>query len=198
MVLFIFPLFVPVQHNSVHFAHLFFFVIILVSKHDCHAYLDHCFLNISSFLSQNGVSSTTSSNLVSEIAKARQHIKSSLERVDGASGLGGAGGELLDRISSLEKDNSQLHGVIDGLQKLVISLEGRLNKLEGGKTPAAPAKSAPAPAKPGMHIFFFFILQILIFWFLFKHQQQLMMMTLTFLDPMKKMMKKLRRSRQIV
>lgn len=100
-------------------------------------------------LSQNGISSSGTSNLVSEIAKARQHIKSSLERVDGASNLNGAG-ELLDRLSSLEKDNSTLRGVVDGLQKLVISLEGRLNKLEGGATTvqakAAPAASKPAPA----------------------------------------------------
>jgi elongation factor 1-delta len=69
-----------------------------------------------------------------------------LERVDGASALNGAG-ELLDRISSLEKDNSSLRGIVDGLQKLVISLEGRLNKLEGGS--AAPAsKPTPAASKP--------------------------------------------------
>lgn len=103
-------------------------------------------MNIST-LSQNGVSST-SSNLVSEIAKARQHIKSSLERVDGASALSGPGVELFDRIASLEKDNSQLHGVVDGLQKLVISLEGRLNKLEGGSA-KTQAKPTPAPSKPG-------------------------------------------------
>lgn len=96
---------------------------------------------------QNGVTSTASSNLVSEIAKARQHIKSSLERVDGASTFSGSGVELLDRISTLEKDNSQLRGVVDGLQKLVISLEGRLNKLEGRSTtmPATPTASKPAP-----------------------------------------------------
>jgi elongation factor 1-delta len=48
----------------------------------------------------------------------------------------------------LEKDNSQLRGVVDGLQKLVISLEGRLNKLEGGSA-TSQAKPTPAPAKPG-------------------------------------------------
>jgi len=96
---------------------------------------------------QNGVTSAASSNLVSEIAKARQHIKSSLERVDGASSLSGPGVELLDRLASVEKENSQLKGLVDGLQKMVISLEGRLNKLEGGSAPQA--KSAPAPVKSG-------------------------------------------------
>lgn len=85
---------------------------------------------------------------MSEIAKARQHIKTSLERVDGASALSGSGGELLERLSSLEKDNSQLRGLVDGLQKLVVSLEGRLKTLEGGSS-AAPAKLATTPVKPG-------------------------------------------------
>lgn len=90
---------------------------------------------------------------MSEIAKARQHIKSSLERVDGASALSGAGGELLDRISSLEKDNSQLRGLVSGLEKLVISLEGRLNKLEGGSKAAAPVKSEPAKSGKKFEVF---------------------------------------------
>jgi translation elongation factor EF-1beta/ribosomal protein L12E/L44/L45/RPP1/RPP2 len=81
--------------------------------------------------------------LATEIAKARQHIK---QRVDGVAN-NMPGSELLERISSLEKDNSQLRGVVDGLKNLVISLEGRLNKLEGGSsTPAAVAPSKPAPA----------------------------------------------------
>lgn len=61
--------------------------------------------------------------------------------------MSGPGVELLDRISSLEKENSQLRGVVEGLQKLVISMEGRLNNLEGGSK-AATAKPAPASAKP--------------------------------------------------
>lgn len=80
------------------------------------------------------------SALASEIAKARQHIKSSLERVDGTSGLSSSGGEFLERISLLEKDNSRLQCVVDGLQQLVISLEGRMNKLEGKPITATPGE----------------------------------------------------------
>jgi hypothetical protein len=55
--------------------------------------------------------------------------------------------ELLERISSLEKENQQLNGIVNGLKNLVVSLEGRLTKLEkGGNTTAAPAPSKPAPA----------------------------------------------------
>lgn len=94
---------------------------------------------------RNGVTSSTST-LATEIAKARQHIKSSLERVDGVANFNMPGSELLERISALEKDNNNLRGLVDGLQNLVISLEGRLNKLEGGSAkPAAPAPSKPAP-----------------------------------------------------
>jgi hypothetical protein len=83
-------------------------------------------------LFQNGTSCSTTSTLATEIAKARQHIKSSLERVDGVANLNTPGSELLERISALEKDNSQLHGVINKLQTLVVSLEGRLQNLEQG------------------------------------------------------------------
>lgn len=101
------------------------------------------------YFSQNGPSST-SSNLVSEIANARQHIKTSLERVDGASALSGPNVQFLDRISALEKDNSQLRNVVDGLQKLTISLEQRLKQLEGG---SSAVKSVPVPSKPGRSSF---------------------------------------------
>ncbi|CRK92515.1 CLUMA_CG006074, isoform A [Clunio marinus] len=103
---------------------------------------------------KNGVGTATTSTLVSEIAKARQHIKSSLERVDGASAMSGPGVELLDRISSVEKENAQLRGVIEGLQKLVMSMEGRLKSLEGGssaKPTTTPASSALAKQTPADH-----------------------------------------------
>lgn len=97
---------------------------------------------------KNGVSctATATSTLATEIAKARQHIKSSLERVDGVSNFNIPGSELLERISVLEKDNASLRGLVDGMQKLVISLESRLNKLEGSPTSApTQQKSAPVP-----------------------------------------------------
>lgn len=87
--------------------------------------------------------STGSCTLVSEIAKARQHIKSSLERMDNISAPT-QGTEFLERISTLEKDNQQLRGLVTDLQKLCISLQGRLDNLE--KSSSAPAVSKPTPA----------------------------------------------------
>lgn len=88
--------------------------------------------------------------LVSEIAKARQHIKSSLERMDNITAPT-QGTEFLERISTLEKDNTQLRGLVADLQHLCITLQGRIEKLEKAPSAkpgpsAAPAKSAPAPA----------------------------------------------------
>lgn len=66
--------------------------------------------------------------------------------MDGVSNFNIPGSELLERISVLEKDNASLRGLVDGMQKLVISLESRLNKLEGSPVSSqAQIKSAPAP-----------------------------------------------------
>lgn len=87
--------------------------------------------------------------LASEISKARQHIKNSLERMDGIAALAASpGAELLDRLSTIEKENEKMRSVIDGLNNLVIDLHGRIKALEAGtKAPVAAAKPVPAPAK---------------------------------------------------
>uniref|UniRef100_A0A2M4BWW5 Putative elongation factor 1 beta/delta chain n=1 Tax=Anopheles marajoara TaxID=58244 RepID=A0A2M4BWW5_9DIPT len=93
--------------------------------------------------------------LASEISKARQHIKNSLERMDGIAALAASpGAELLDRLSSVEKENEKLRSIIDGLNNLVIDLHERVKSLESGKVApaakpvaaAAAPKSAPAAA----------------------------------------------------
>jgi len=91
--------------------------------------------------------------LASEISKARQHIKNSLERMDGIAALAASpGAELLDRLSTVEKENDKLRSVIDGLNNLVIDLHARVKALESGtKTSATAAKptqtTAPAVKK---------------------------------------------------
>ncbi|XP_040159431.1 probable elongation factor 1-delta isoform X2 [Anopheles arabiensis] len=91
--------------------------------------------------------------LASEISKARQHIKNSLERMDGIAALAASpGAELLDRLSSVEKENEKLRSIIDGLNNLVIDLHERVRSLESGSgksaAPAKPAAAAPKPAAP--------------------------------------------------
>lgn len=70
-----------------------------------------------------------------------------MERVDG--GLGVSGNEFLERISGLEKETSQLRGMVEQLSKLVVSMEGQLSKLTGASATApksTPSASKPAPA----------------------------------------------------
>jgi len=88
------------------------------------------------------------SSLAAEIAKARQHIKNSLECVDGLAALTSAGNmELQTKLTSLEKENKTLKKVTDDLKALVLKLETRVSQLEKGSPAAAPAKAAAPPAK---------------------------------------------------
>jgi len=84
------------------------------------------------------------SSLAAEIAKARQHIKNSLECVDGLAALTSAGTmELQTKLNSLEKENKTLKKVTDDLKALVLKLEGRVSQLEKSGGSSAPAAAAP-------------------------------------------------------
>jgi len=85
--------------------------------------------------------------LSEQIARARDHIKNSLECVDTlATGLSSADEmALMKKLNALETENKQLKKVTDDLKALVLSLEARVGTLEGGKPAAKPAPAA-APA----------------------------------------------------
>jgi len=85
--------------------------------------------------------------LSEQIARARDHIKNSLECVDTlVTGLSSAEEmALVKKLNTLETENKQLRKVTDDLKALVLSLEARVGSLEGGK-PAAAAPKAAAPA----------------------------------------------------
>merc|ERR1712027_49835 len=73
------------------------------------------------------------SNLAAEIAKARQHIKNSLDCVDNLAGMTGqANKQLTDEMKKLESENKALKKVTEDLKALVLKLEGRVEKLEKG------------------------------------------------------------------
>lgn len=88
--------------------------------------------------------------LVTEIAKARQHIKNSLERMDGIAALASTPGkDVLDRIASLEKENASLREIVEQLKKTSLKSEDRISKLESRLQSVgnnAPAQAAPAAA----------------------------------------------------
>jgi len=90
--------------------------------------------------------------LVNEIAKARQHIKNSLERMDGIAALASTPGkDVLDRIASLEKENASLREIVEQLKKTSLKSEDRISKLEsrlqsGNNVPVAQAAPVAAAA----------------------------------------------------
>jgi len=90
--------------------------------------------------------------LVTEIAKARQHIKNSLERMDDIAALASSPGtDVLDRISTLEKENASLHSLVEELKKISLRSEERIQSLEArlsGASIAPKSAAAPAPSKP--------------------------------------------------
>merc|ERR1711988_1427549 len=89
------------------------------------------------------------SSLTEQIAAARKHIKNSLDSVDNlSSGLSAADEmALMKKLGALEVENKELKKVTDDLKSLVLSLQARVDKLDGGKAEAPAAKAAPAPAE---------------------------------------------------
>jgi len=97
--------------------------------------------------------SSPNSSLAAEIAKARQHIRNSLECVDkieANAGGAGASADVLKKLKDLELENKDLKKVTSDLKAMVLKLEGRVAAIEKAKpaaaAAAAPAKAAPAPA----------------------------------------------------
>jgi len=93
--------------------------------------------------------SSSPSSLAAEIAKARQHIKNSLECVDGIAAMAGgaASADVVKKLKDLEIENKNLKKVTDDLKAMVLKLENRVAALEKGGAKAAPAPAAKAPAK---------------------------------------------------
>merc|ERR1711872_823821 len=54
---------------------------------------------------------------------------------------------LMKKLGALEVENKELKKVTDDLKSLVLSLQARVDKLDGGKADAPAAKAAPAPAE---------------------------------------------------
>jgi len=95
----------------------------------------------------SGAKVVGSESLSAQIQRARQHIKNSLECVDG---LVAQSGEvdmaLASKLSALELENKQLKKVTEDLKGLILKLENRVSSLEGGKPAPAPAQQAAAAA----------------------------------------------------
>jgi len=102
------------------------------------------------YMRLSGAKGSSQRSLAAEIAKARQHIKDSLECVDGIAAMaGGADPNLMKKLSNLEVENKNLRKVTEDLKNLVIKLEGRVAALEGkGGSSAPPPKAAAKKEEP--------------------------------------------------
>ncbi|XP_048731506.1 elongation factor 1-delta isoform X3 [Ostrea edulis] len=64
----------------------------------------------------------------------------------GSGGTSGDNSQVMRRVESLEKENTDLKKVVEDMKSLVQRLENRVTKLEGGSS--APSAQAPASNKP--------------------------------------------------
>ncbi|XP_039501943.1 probable elongation factor 1-delta isoform X1 [Drosophila santomea] len=95
------------------------------------------------------------SPLVSEIAKAREHIQNSLEKIDGVTLDDGSKSELSQRLSQLEGENKDLKSQVSSLSQLLSAVVKRLDTVEAqlkltngvSKQPEAAAKKPEASDK---------------------------------------------------
>ncbi|XP_054267460.1 probable elongation factor 1-delta isoform X3 [Macrosteles quadrilineatus] len=107
------------------------------------------FENLSKVSSNNPI---MKNSLAEEVARARQHIKSSLECMDGIAKLStdNMAAEITNRLKSLELENSHLKKDIVKLTELVKQLNDRVFAVEKsatGKSGGSAPVKAPAPAK---------------------------------------------------
>ncbi|KAH8287851.1 hypothetical protein KR018_002672 [Drosophila ironensis] len=84
------------------------------------------------------------SPLVNEIAKAREHIQNSLEKIDGVTLDDGANSQLALRVAQLESANKELKQLFDTIVKRLDLVDSQLKLTNGG----AQKPAAAEPAKP--------------------------------------------------
>ncbi|XP_017470520.1 PREDICTED: probable elongation factor 1-delta isoform X1 [Rhagoletis zephyria] len=100
----------------------------------------------------SGTAANSQCTLVSEIAKAREHIKNSLEKMDGITTLTSSpvSGEVLDRVAAIEKDNADLRKLVESLKSVCLETQNRITALEKKVNTelsgAVSANPIPAPA----------------------------------------------------
>ncbi|XP_046737191.1 probable elongation factor 1-delta isoform X3 [Diprion similis] len=90
-------------------------------------------------------------SLANEVAKARQHIKQSLQCVDSIATFAttsGSSPEYGSRIVVLEKENQELKNIVAELKSIVGRLDERVKILEDRPPGIDPMRIAICPAKP--------------------------------------------------
>ncbi|XP_062900658.1 uncharacterized protein LOC134344568 isoform X2 [Mobula hypostoma] len=79
----------------------------------------------------------------------KEAVRDSVEPVSSHSAIQGADNELCSRVTSLERENQNLHKEVEELRLMFSKLELRLSTMEKSLTSAKPVVSAPTqPSKP--------------------------------------------------
>ncbi|KAI8042601.1 hypothetical protein M5D96_003914 [Drosophila gunungcola] len=81
------------------------------------------------------------SPLVSEIAKAREHIQNSLEKIDGVTLDDGLNSQLANRLTELESENKELTQILNSVLNRLSTIEAQLT-LTNGESKKPEAKPA--------------------------------------------------------
>ncbi|XP_037948487.1 probable elongation factor 1-delta isoform X2 [Teleopsis dalmanni] len=94
-----------------------------------------------------GTANNSQCTLVSEIAKAREHIKNSLEKMDGIATLAASpvSSDAMDRIATLEKENNDLRKIVEDLKSLCLESQKRITVLEENIAGKSNGSVATAP-----------------------------------------------------
>jgi len=88
-------------------------------------------------------------SLASEVAKARAHIKQSLQCMETIAALSGLDSDFSSRVVTLEKQNQDLRNTVQELKNIVTKLDSRVKELEGkcGSQGTPAPQIAVCPAK---------------------------------------------------
>ncbi|XP_062121261.1 probable elongation factor 1-delta isoform X1 [Drosophila sulfurigaster albostrigata] len=91
------------------------------------------------------VAKPNSCSLVTEIAKAREHLQNTLEKIDGIKVEPCANTEVLSRLAALEATTKEYQGIFQTILSRVSQLENQLSSNKVNST--APVSNADANAK---------------------------------------------------
>jgi len=93
-------------------------------------------------------SSSHKSSIVNEIAKAREHIKQSLNSQVGVGSAGSRDSPLTSRLAHLESENKQLKQMTSDLESVIKRLESRVSVLEKGCSIQSSSTVPACTSKP--------------------------------------------------
>ncbi|XP_023166699.1 probable elongation factor 1-delta [Drosophila hydei] len=100
-------------------------------------WIDKSFYNNAEKLYHESICKTSRSNncsiLASEIAKAREHIQSSLEKIDDITVESSSSLDILGRVAALEAENKEIRNIVSNFTQLYNDILRRISIIENDK-----------------------------------------------------------------